>query len=242
MQGDLDLWQSDQRRVDVFLYCCVFFVSYSDDECILSLQDDVQSTPAEPPPSFKPPPPPGAQRRQGGRDVLIKCPSSESSQSGLYFTAPRESARAPSSPRHKRDPSQQYATIKKKNPSSQPKKEKMTSAQLATVSQHNIGPFPRVQSPSRGPKPAAPSPSPPPPPPPLPAPPPPPSLPSKAVSLSKASLGPSPASKQQFVTVEVHRPNAEPDVNEVRPLPQARGNQQLGSLFNTTEIQLRMCL
>uniref|UniRef100_A0A8C1LE73 Whirlin n=1 Tax=Cyprinus carpio TaxID=7962 RepID=A0A8C1LE73_CYPCA len=33
----------------------------------------------------------------------------------------------------------------------------------------------------------------------------------------------SPASNQHFVMVEVHRPNAEPDVNEVRPLPQARG-------------------
>ncbi|XP_014825937.1 PREDICTED: whirlin-like [Poecilia mexicana] len=174
--------------------------------------DDVQSATAESPPSFKPPPPPGSQRRPGRRDALTKCPSSESSQSGLYFTAPSSSS-APS-----RDASRDYAAIKKKVP----KKEKITSAQLASVSQHNIGPFPRVQSPNRGPKPAVPSPSPPPPPP-LPAPPPPPLLPSKPVSLSKASLGPTAAAKQQFVTVEVHRPNAEPDVNEVRPLPQARG-------------------
>ncbi|XP_032426104.1 whirlin isoform X2 [Xiphophorus hellerii] len=173
--------------------------------------DDVQSATAESPPSFKPPPPPGSQRRPGRRDALIKCPSSESSQSGLYFTAPSSS----SAPR--RDASQDYAAIKKKMP-----KEKITSAQLASVSQHNIGPFPRVQSPNRASKPAAPSPSPPPPPP-LPAPPPPPLLPSKPVSLSKASLRPPAASKQQFVTVEVHRPNAEPDVNEVLPLPQARG-------------------
>ncbi|XP_014907275.1 whirlin [Poecilia latipinna] len=174
--------------------------------------DDVQSATAESPPSFKPPPPPGSQRRPGRRDALTKCPSSESSQSGLYFTAPSSSS-APS-----RDASRDYAAIKKKVP----KKEKITSAQLASVSQHNIGPFPRVQSPNRGPKPAIPSPLPPPPPP-LPAPPPPPSLPSKPVSLSKASLGPAAAAKQQFVTVEVHRPNSEPDVNEVRPLPQARG-------------------
>uniref|UniRef100_A0A087XLI3 Whirlin n=1 Tax=Poecilia formosa TaxID=48698 RepID=A0A087XLI3_POEFO len=151
--------------------------------------DDVQSATAESPPSFKPPPPPGSQRRPGRRDALTKCPSSESSQSGLYFTAPSSSS-APS-----RDASRDYAAIKKKVP----KKEKITSAQLASVSQHNIGPFPRVQSPNRGPKPAVP------------------------VSLSKASLGPAAAAKQQFVTVEVHRPNAEPDVNEVRPLPQARG-------------------
>uniref|UniRef100_A0A3Q2PLU8 Whirlin n=1 Tax=Fundulus heteroclitus TaxID=8078 RepID=A0A3Q2PLU8_FUNHE len=169
--------------------------------------DDVQSATGEPPPSFKPPPPPGVQRRPGRREVLIKRPSSESSHSGLYFTAPsshghgKEPANttASSSLRHKWDSSPDYAAVKKKNPSSQPKKEKITSAQLATVSQHNIGPFPRVQSPSRGPKPAP-------------------------VSLSRACLGPSPASKQRFVTVEVHRPNAEPDVNEVRPLPQARGS------------------
>uniref|UniRef100_A0A3Q2GG58 Whirlin n=1 Tax=Cyprinodon variegatus TaxID=28743 RepID=A0A3Q2GG58_CYPVA len=179
---------------------------------IFSLQDDVQSTAGEPPPSFKPPPPPGVQRRQGRREVLIKCPSSESSQSGLCFTAPsshshsREPANITSSPslRHKRDASREYAAIKKKHPSSQLKKDKITSAQLATVSQHNIGPFPRVQSPSRGPNLTAPSPSPPPPPP----------LP-------------------QFVTVEVHRPNAEPDVNEVRPLPQARALSQLSDSGQT---------
>uniref|UniRef100_A0A096LPM6 Whirlin n=1 Tax=Poecilia formosa TaxID=48698 RepID=A0A096LPM6_POEFO len=163
--------------------------SLSVEKFLESHVDDVQSATAESPPSFKPPPPPGSQRRPGRRDALTKCPSSESSQSGLYFTAPSSSS-APS-----RDASRDYAAIKKKVP----KKEKITSAQLASVSQHNIGPFPRVQSPNRGPKPAVP------------------------VSLSKASLGPAAAAKQQFVTVEVHRPNAEPDVNEVRPLPQARG-------------------
>nr|XP_054600679.1 whirlin isoform X3 [Nothobranchius furzeri] len=198
--------------------------------------DDVQSSTTESPPSFKPPPPPGAQRYPSRRDVLIKCPSSESSHSGLYFTAPtasnhgKEPGNGPASPplHHKRDPSRDYATVKKK----EPKKVKVTSAQLAKVSQLNIGPFPRVQSPSRGTKPAAPSPSPPPPPP-LPAPPPPPaSLLSKPVSLSKSSPASSLASKQQFVTVEVYRPNAEPDVNEVRPLPQARGGA-LSQLSNS---------
>ncbi|XP_069370103.1 whirlin isoform X2 [Paralichthys olivaceus] len=196
--------------------------------------DDVQSTTAESPPSFKPPPPPGVQRRPSRRDQLNKCPSSESSHSGLYFTAPpshihsRESGHAPASPalRHKReparDPSQDYAAVRKRDHSLPSKKEQIAAAQLSVVARHNIGPFPRVQSPNRSTKPAAPSPSPPPPPP-LPAPHPPPSLPLKPVSLSKASPASSPASKQQFVTVEVHRPNAEPDVNEVRPLPQARG-------------------
>ncbi|XP_076614185.1 whirlin [Chaetodon auriga] len=193
--------------------------------------DDVQSTTAESPPSFKPPPPPGVQRRPSRRDQLNKCPSSESSHSGLYFTAPtsrnhgKEPGHTPASPslrnnrEHPRDPSRDYAAIKKRDPS---KKDQISAAQLSMVTQHNIGPFPRVQSPSRGTKPAAPSPSPPPPPP-LPAPPPPPSLPLKPVSMTKASSASPPGSKQQFVTVEVHRPNAEPDVNEVRPLPQARG-------------------
>ncbi|KAM9735163.1 whirlin isoform 3-T3 [Menidia menidia] len=194
--------------------------------------DDVQSTTTESPPSFKPPPPPGAQRHPGRRDLLNKCPSSESSNSGLYFTAPtshsKEPGHSPASPSlqhkrdHPRDLYRDYAVIKKREPSGPPKKEKITSAQLATVTKHNIGPFPRVQSPSRGTKPAAPSPSPPPPPP-LPAPPAPLSVPIKSVPISKASQASSPTSKQQFVTVEVHRPNAEPDVNEVRPLPQARG-------------------
>ncbi|XP_041825711.1 whirlin isoform X2 [Melanotaenia boesemani] len=194
--------------------------------------DDVQSTTAESPPSFKPPPPPGAQKRPSRRDLLNKCPSSESSHSGLYFTAPpshshsKEPGHAPASPslHHKRpkDPSRDYTAIIKKETSAPPKKDKITSAQLATVTQHNIGPFPRVQSPGRGTKTPVRSPSPPPPPP-LPAPPLPPSFPIKPVSMSKPIPASSPATKQQFVMVEVHRPNAEPDVNEVRPLPQARG-------------------
>ncbi|KAM7369295.1 hypothetical protein PAMP_013574 [Pampus punctatissimus] len=195
--------------------------------------DDVQSTTAESPPSFKPPPPPGVQGRSSRRDQLNKCPSSESSHSGLYFTAPashnhsKDPGQPPASPSlHKRenprDHSRDYAAIRKRTPSAPSKKEQLTSAQLSMISQHNIGPFPRVQSPGRVNKPVAPSPSPPPPPP-LPAPPPPPSLPLKPVSMSKASTTSSPGTKQRFVTVEVHRPNAEPDVNEVRPLPQARG-------------------
>ncbi|XP_074546447.1 whirlin [Halichoeres trimaculatus] len=196
--------------------------------------DDVQSTTADPPPTFKPPPPPGVQRRPSRRDQLNKCPSSESSHSGLYFTAPtshshsKEPGRTPASPslhhkrEHPKDTSRDYAVVRKRDPPVPSKKDLITSTQLSKVIQHNIGPFPRVQSPNRVTRPAPPPTSPPPPPPPpLPAPPPPPqSLPLKPVSMSKAS---SPASKQQFVTVEVHRPNAEPDVNEVRPLPQARG-------------------
>uniref|UniRef100_A0A665WCA1 Whirlin a n=1 Tax=Echeneis naucrates TaxID=173247 RepID=A0A665WCA1_ECHNA len=171
----------------------------------ITLSDDVQSSTAEPPPSFKPPPPPGLQRHPSRRDLLNKCPSTESSHSGLYFSAlnshnqNKEQGHTPVSPsllqkrEHPRDLSHNYAAIRKKDPLVSSKKEQVTAAQLSMVTQH-IGPFPRVQSPNTGTKPAP-------------------------VSMSKAS----PGSKQQFVTVEVHRPNAEPDVNEVRPLPQARG-------------------
>ncbi|XP_056147028.1 whirlin [Lampris incognitus] len=190
--------------------------------------DDVHSTAAEPPPPFKPPPPPGVQRHPSRRDRVNNRPSSESSHSGLYFTAPashnhhkdpRYTPASPSLPRKKeppRDPSKEYASLRKRETSRLSKKEPVGASQFAGVTRHPIGPFPRAQSPSRGAKTSSPSPSPPPPPP-LPAPPPPPVLPLNPGCRS------SPVSKQHFVTVEVHRPNAEPDVNEVRPLPQARG-------------------
>eukprot|EP00066_Takifugu_rubripes_P009525 XP_003976555.1 PREDICTED: whirlin-like [Takifugu rubripes] len=170
--------------------------------------DDIQSTTAESPPSFKPPPPPRVHRHQGKQ--LQKCPSSESSHSGLYFTASssqnhrREPGHHPASPslHHKRepprDPSRDYAAVKKRGPAVPSRKELIKIAHLSAVTQQHIGPFPRAQSPSRGPKPSPPA-------------------------MSKTSIPSPPGSKQQFVTVEVHRPNAEPDVNEVRPLPQTRG-------------------
>uniref|UniRef100_A0A8C7LFC5 Whirlin n=1 Tax=Oncorhynchus kisutch TaxID=8019 RepID=A0A8C7LFC5_ONCKI len=135
-----------------------------------------------------------------------KLPSSESSHSGLYFTAPSRNPPIdqkgeqgpPSSPKvpPKKDPS-----VPPKRDPSAPSKKEMATAQLSMVNKHLIGPFPRVQSPTRTTKPAAPSPSPPPP-------------------QDKSSPG---SNKQHFVMVEVHRPNAESDVNEVRSLPQARG-------------------
>ncbi|KAJ8261078.1 hypothetical protein COCON_G00168010 [Conger conger] len=151
--------------------------------------DEVNSV-VGPPPSFKPPPPPGVQRRPSRRDhPKPKRPSSLSSQGGLSFTAPSSLPPAPSD---------------------LPKREVATT-QLSLVTQHPIGPFPRVQSPGRA-KPA------PPPPAPVPAPTP------AAPPPSPEKLPPSsPSTSQHFVMVEVHRPNAEPDVNEVRPLPQARG-------------------
>ncbi|XP_068270329.1 whirlin [Nyctibius grandis] len=201
--------------------------------------DDLSSFPDEPP-NFKPPPPPSApqmldpsaaQHRNPGKDKP-KRPSSESSQSGLFFVAPRNPTPPPSHPEkdtvsmtstattstEESAPSAIYATISPALHSSR----RQMDAQLSLVSQHPIGPFPRVQSPTRlkslppdgpaaGGLQSSPSPSPPPPPP-HPAPPPP----------DKGS--PQAMVNQHFIMVEVHQPNSEPDVNEVRPLPQARAS------------------
>ncbi|XP_017595778.1 PREDICTED: whirlin [Corvus brachyrhynchos] len=111
--------------------------------------DDLSSFPEEPP-NFKPPPPPSApqtldpssaQHRIPGKDKP-KRPSSESSQSGLFFVAPR-------------------------NPSPPPN-------------------APEKPPPDKG--------------------------------------SPQAVANQHFIMVEVHQPNSEPDVNEVRPLPQARAS------------------
>ncbi|KAM6046991.1 whirlin isoform 1-T1 [Theristicus caerulescens] len=201
--------------------------------------DDLSSFPDEPP-NFKPPPPPSvpqmldpsaAQHRNPGKDKP-KRPSSESSQSGLFFVAPRNPTPPLSHPEkdtvsmtstattstEESAPSAIYATISPALHSSR----RQMDAQLSLVSQHPIGPFPRVQSPTRLKTPppecpaagglqSPPSPSPPPPPP-HPAPPPP----------DKGS--PQAVANQHFIMVEVHQPNSEPDVNEVRPLPQARAS------------------
>uniref|UniRef100_A0A7M4F0L4 Whirlin n=1 Tax=Crocodylus porosus TaxID=8502 RepID=A0A7M4F0L4_CROPO len=195
--------------------------------------DDVSSFPDEPP-NFKPPPPPvpqaldssTAQQRNAAKEKL-KRPSSDSSQSGLFFMAPRNPTPPPShsekdaaslassvatSSTEDSSLSAIYATISSATASSR----RQMDARLSLVNQHPIGPFPRVQSPAR-----LKSPSPesrpanstsPPPPPSHPAPPPP----------DKGS--PQSAANQHFIMVEVHRPNSEPDVNEVRSLPQARAS------------------
>ncbi|XP_009992655.1 PREDICTED: whirlin [Chaetura pelagica] len=160
--------------------------------------DDLSSFPDEPP-NFKPPPPPPAPQIHPEKDTL--------SITSTATTSTEESA-----------PSAIYATISPALHSSR----RQMDAQLSLVNQHPIGPFPRVQSPTRlkSPSPDSPaagglqsSPSPSPPPPPAhPAPPPP----------DKGS--PQAMANQHFIMVEVHQPNSEPDVNEVRPLPQARAS------------------
>ncbi|XP_058842676.1 whirlin-like isoform X4 [Acipenser ruthenus] len=181
--------------------------------------DEVQSL-ADHPPPFKPPPPPvvssgGLQRRPSRREQP-KRSSSESSQSGLFFTAPHTSAADSEAASSEAASSEQ--TSLSTSPAPAVSKAEVT-AHLSLVNHHPIGPFPRVQSPTRAksPEPSF-SPSPPPPPShPAPAPP----------SPDKPLPQPSPsssASNQHFVMVEVHRPNSEPDVNEVKPLPQARAS------------------
>ncbi|XP_066569362.1 whirlin isoform X2 [Amia ocellicauda] len=185
--------------------------------------DEVQSS-TDSPPAFRPPPPPALQRRPSRREQP-KRSSSESSQcSGLFFTAP------PHDPRDS-----ETASLASSVAAKPPLGKKEVAPQLSLVPQHHIGPFPRVQSPTRAnalPPPLSPnpslSPSPPPPattpnPPPHPAhpAPTPPKLP--PVPSPEKPLPSSPASNQHFVMVEVHRPNAEPDVNVVRPLPTTRG-------------------
>ncbi|NXL51517.1 WHRN protein, partial [Podilymbus podiceps] len=127
--------------------------------------DDLSSFPDEPP-NFKPPPPPSApqmldpsaaQHKNPGKDKP-KRPSSESSQSGLFFVAPRNPTPPPSHPEkdtvsmtstattstEESAPNAIYATI---SPAPRGSRRQM-DAQLSLVSQHPIGPFPRVQSPT----------------------------------------------------------------------------------------------
>ncbi|XP_056667995.1 whirlin isoform X9 [Monodelphis domestica] len=193
--------------------------------------DDVGSL-SEAPPSFKPPPPPPPiqsldpsvpQQRKTGKDHL-KRPSSESSQSGLFFTAPRilspPERDIPSTPSTGATSSTEgslaspiYATISPANHSSK----RPMDTHLSFVNQHPIGPFPRVQSPThlKGKAPEA-SPGSGLPSPPLPSP--------SAVPISLDKTSPKSGTNHHFVMVEVHRPNSEPDVNEVRALPQTRAS------------------
>ncbi|XP_028571187.2 whirlin isoform X1 [Podarcis muralis] len=201
--------------------------------------DDVSSFPEEPP-AFKPPPPPSqmtedpsAPQDRTSANNTLKRPSSESSQSGLFFVAPRnptppsslsekDTGSIASSSTEDSTSSAIYASVSPATHSSR----RPLDAHLLLVNQHLIGPFPRVQSPTRlknpSPEratqigtllnPSAPSP-PPPPPPSHPAPPPP-----------SEKGGGEAGTAQHFIMVEVHQPNSEPDVNEVRSLPQARAS------------------
>ncbi|KAM5329570.1 whirlin isoform 2-T2 [Glossophaga mutica] len=171
--------------------------------------DDVKSA-AEGLPSYKlpPPPPPLTQpRKPGSQDP--KPLSSASSHSGIIFSAPRNrsppvgTAPAPEAPSAQDAPSSPiYASVSPAKPGAK----RPLDAHLALVNQHPIGPFPRVQSPPHLK-----------------------SSPAEAALAGGCLPPPSPSGRpeqtgtnQHFVMVEVHRPDSEPDVNEVRALPQTR--------------------
>ncbi|XP_054218617.1 whirlin isoform X7 [Homo sapiens] len=179
--------------------------------------DDVRST-SQGLSSFKPlprPPPlaqgndlPLGQPRKLGREDL-QPPSSTPSCSGTVFSAPQNrsppagTAPTPGTSSAQDLPSSPiYASVSPANPSSK----RPLDAHLALVNQHPIGPFPRVQSPPHLKSPSA-----------------------EATVAGGCLLPPSPSghpdqtgTNQHFVMVEVHRPDSEPDVNEVRALPQTR--------------------
>ncbi|XP_070315336.1 whirlin isoform X1 [Odocoileus virginianus] len=190
--------------------------------------DDVKFT-SKGLPSYKPPPPPPPltqghdhlliQPRKPGREDL-QPPSSASSHSGIVFSAPRNcsppagTAPVPEAPTAQDSPSSPlYASISPANPGCK----RPLDTHLALVNQHPIGPFPRVQSPPHLKSPPA------------------------EATLAGGGLPPSSPSgrpdqagtNQHFVLVEVHRPDSEPDVNEVRALPQTRTASTLSQLSDS---------
>ncbi|KAB0373134.1 hypothetical protein FD755_014793 [Muntiacus reevesi] len=190
--------------------------------------DDVKFT-SKGLPSYKPPPPPPPltqghdhlliQPRKPGREDL-QPPSSASSHSGIIFSAPRNcsppvgTAPVPEAPTAQDSPSSPlYASISPANPGSK----RPLDTHLALVNQHPIGPFPRVQSPPHLKSPPA-----------------------EATLAGGGLPPPSPSGRpdqvgtnQHFVLVEVHRPDSEPDVNEVRALPQTRTASTLSQLSDS---------
>lgn len=201
--------------------CCPSLATMGSDfySCWVFWQDDVKPPPSEDLSGVKPPPPPPplaqdqdhrlGQTRKPGREE--PAPLSAAAHSGIVFSAPRNRsppvgaapAPGPSSAAQDSPSSPIYASISHANPRSR----KPLDTHLALVNQHPIGPFPRVQSPPHLKSPPAETPGagaclPPPP---------------------SPSDHPDPAgANQHFVLVEVHRPDSEPDVNEVRALPQTR--------------------
>ncbi|XP_038965803.1 whirlin isoform X3 [Rattus norvegicus] len=193
--------------------------------------DDVRS-PSEDLPGIKPPPPPpplaqGHDRLLGQTRKPVRedsAPLSSAAHSGIVFSAPRNRSPPPPpgiaptptpGPSSARDsPSSPiYASISHANPSSR----KPLDTHLALVNQHPIGPFPRVQSPPHLKSPPAEAPG-------AGA-----GLPPPSPSEHADAVG----ANQHFVLVEVHRPDSEPDVNEVRALPQTRTASTLSQLSDS---------
>ncbi|XP_072421669.1 whirlin isoform X2 [Chiloscyllium punctatum] len=167
------------------------------------------------------------QKTMGDRP---KRNSTESSQSGLFFTVPHspsltttiidtnatsDGSSLASASTSVVSTDESLCTVHTKNLKTQTMSSEVT-AQLSRVNQHIIGPFPRVKSPTQllSNTSESVSPSLPNPPPYVPAP-----LPPGSTEKPQSRLA---AANQHFVMVEVHQPNGEPDVNEVRTLPQSR--------------------
>ncbi|XP_063172095.1 whirlin [Candoia aspera] len=190
--------------------------------------DDVSSFHGELPAFRASPPAPSSQTLPDLSDQPHKnvLGSSESSQSGLFFLAPQSPM--PSSSLSEKDTSSLasassmedsvsstiYASV---SPATRTSRKPM-EARLLLINQPPIGPFPRIQSPTRlkhsspetvGASSSLHSPSPPPPP-------------THPVPSPPREKGGFEVGTQHFIMVEVHRTNGEPDVNEVKPLPQAR--------------------
>ncbi|XP_072908550.1 whirlin isoform X4 [Hemitrygon akajei] len=152
--------------------------------------------------------------------------SSESSHSGLFFVAPRSpsltTTNIDSDATSDRTSltSSSIISLDESICVTQPKDVKTPSPgndmlpQLAHVTQHLIGPFPRVRSPAQLPSLSSPPPV---------------SCPI-STDRSESQLA---ATNQHFVMVEVHQANSEPDVNEVRTLPHSRAAAALCQLSDT---------
>ncbi|XP_025744496.2 whirlin isoform X5 [Callorhinus ursinus] len=189
--------------------------------------DEVKAT-SEALPSYKPPPPapplaqghngPPSQPRKPGKEDL-QPPSSASSHSGIVFLAPRNrsppagTVPAPGAASAQDSPS---SPIHASVPPAKPGSKRPLDAHLALVSQHPIGPFPRVQSPPHLKSPPAEA-----------------MLAGGCLPPPSPSCRPDTGTNQHFVMVEVHRPDSEPDVNEVRALPQARTGSTLSQLSDS---------
>ncbi|XP_026568370.1 whirlin [Pseudonaja textilis] len=178
--------------------------------------DDVSSFYEELPAFRASSPAPSSQSRPDPSDQVHKpsLGSSESSQSGLFFMAPqglseKDTHSLASNSTEDSASSSIYASI---SPATRVSR-KPLEARLLTVHQHPMLPFPRIQSPTRlkQPSPEAAGTAP--------------SSPTRpAASPPREKRGFEVGNTQHFIMVEVHRPNSEPDVNEVKPLPHARAS------------------
>ncbi|XP_048196063.1 whirlin isoform X4 [Perognathus longimembris pacificus] len=166
--------------------------------------DDVKSTRGVKLPPAPPPLAPGHDRSCSlGQQWKLGREDPQPSSSSSASSPPLAAAPAPGpSPSRDSPSSPIYASVSPANPSSR----RPLDAHLALVNQHPIGPFPRVQSPPHLKSPPA-------------------EATGGCLPTSSPCDHPDPAgANQHFVLVEVHRPDrdSEPDVNEVRALPQTR--------------------